>query len=295
MDSIDAKRLHDYDIEENSNEHEGSLKKQKTTERDDEEEGNIDSELLNAETHYHEDDDATAAAAAAVTATYNELLQHREQHHNAEDESHVVIDDDIIRAEDIPESARKDSEAEKLKSNHDNEKYDDKLQDKEGEEGEEGVHDSKDEMIKSMTVNRRGRKPMAISGSEEWKRQRKDSHKEVERRRRENINTAIDALSSLLPIKESSKAAILTRAAEYIEKLKETENANIEKWTLQKLLSEQSASQLVAANEKLQEELGNAYKEIEHLKRQLKKHGILDTEETATGSNNDDNKKNKKK
>nr|CAI6604201.1 BBF_HP1_G0030710.mRNA.1.CDS.1 [Saccharomyces cerevisiae] len=49
-----------------------------------------------------------------------------------------------------------------------------------------------------------------------WKKQRKDSHKEVERRRRENINTAINVLSDLLPVRESSKAAILARAAEYI-------------------------------------------------------------------------------
>ena len=56
--------------------------------------------------------------------------------------------------------------------------------------------------------------------------------------------------------------------------MKETDEANIEKWTLQKLLSEQNASQLASANEKLQEELGNAYKEIEYMKRVLRKEGI---------------------
>ncbi|EDO18001.1 hypothetical protein Kpol_1054p48 [Vanderwaltozyma polyspora DSM 70294] len=117
---------------------------------------------------------------------------------------------------------------------------------------------------------RRAKKATPATGSAEWKQQRKDSHKEVERRRRENINMAINKLSDLLPVKESSKAAILSRAAEYIQKLKETENANIEKWTLQKLLSEQNASQLTSANEKLQEELGNAYKEIEVLKTKVK-------------------------
>ncbi|CAI6593470.1 BFH_HP2_G0029910.mRNA.1.CDS.1 [Saccharomyces cerevisiae] len=126
----------------------------------------------------------------------------------------------------------------------------------------------------SMQPGRRGRKPTTLATTDEWKKQRKDSHKEVERRRRENINTAINVLSDLLPVRESSKAAILARAAEYIQKLKETDEANIEKWTLQKLLSEQNASQLASTNEKLQEELGNAYKEIEYMKRVLRKEGI---------------------
>lgn len=123
-------------------------------------------------------------------------------------------------------------------------------------------------------LGKRGRRPTPVTGTEEWKQQRKDSHKEVERRRRENINTAINSLSDLLPVRESSKAAILSRAAEYIQKLKETENANIEKWTLQKLLSEQNISQLQTANDKLQEELGSAYKEIDFLKRLLEKHNV---------------------
>lgn len=136
-------------------------------------------------------------------------------------------------------------------------------------------HDASiEEMNERRLLAKRGRKITATAGSEAWKQQRKDSHKEVERRRRENINMAINALSGLLPVKESSKAAILSRAAEYIQKLKETENANIEKWTLQKLLSEQNASQLSTANEKLQESLGNAFKEIQFLKNLLKKNNI---------------------
>lgn len=133
---------------------------------------------------------------------------------------------------------------------------------------------SLEDMNDRRLLAKRGRKTTAIAGSEAWKQQRKDSHKEVERRRRENINMAINSLSGLLPVKESSKAAILSRAAEYIQKLKETENANIEKWTLQKLLSEQTASQLSRTNEKLQVELANAFKEIDFLKNLLKKNNI---------------------
>lgn len=121
---------------------------------------------------------------------------------------------------------------------------------------------------------RRGRRAPPSTGSDEWRKQRKDSHKEVERRRRENINTAINKLSELLPVKESSKATVLARAAEYIQKLKETESANIDKWTLQKLLSEQNQSRLTTANERLQDELGRAYKEVESLRQRLKEAGV---------------------
>lgn len=128
--------------------------------------------------------------------------------------------------------------------------------------------DSNGNLISRNNNGRRTQQPLA--GSAEWKQQRKDSHKEVERRRRENINTAINRLSSLLPVRESSKAAILARAAEYIQKLKETENANIEKWTLQKLLNEQTTQHMTGQNEKLQEELGIALKENEQLKNQIR-------------------------
>ncbi|QEU59424.1 Cbf1 [Kluyveromyces lactis] len=126
---------------------------------------------------------------------------------------------------------------------------------------------------------RRGRKPGTETGSTAWKQQRKESHKEVERRRRQNINTAIEKLSDLLPVKETSKAAILSRAAEYIQKMKETETANIEKWTLQKLLGEQQVSSLTSANDKLEQELSKAYKNLEELKKKLKEAGIEDPTE----------------
>ena len=54
---------------------------------------------------------------------------------------------------------------------------------------------------------------------------------------------------------------------EYIKRLKENENNNIEKWTLEKLLTEQAVSELSASNEKLKHELESAYREIEQLKR----------------------------
>ena len=121
---------------------------------------------------------------------------------------------------------------------------------------------------------RRGRKLTQGQNPEEYEQQRKDSHKEVERRRRESINTAIKTLSDLLPVKEISKAAILSRAAEYILKMKETESANIEKWTLQKILNEQKTSHLTSVNENLQRELNHCHKRMEYLEQLLKEHGV---------------------
>ncbi|KAG5420119.1 CBF1 [Candida metapsilosis] len=107
-------------------------------------------------------------------------------------------------------------------------------------------------------------------GSEEWHKQRKDNHKEVERRRREAINVGIKELAELIPTRDTNKTQILQRAVEYIKRLKENENNNIEKWTLEKLLTEQAVSELSASNEKLKQELERAYREIERLKEQLK-------------------------
>lgn len=107
----------------------------------------------------------------------------------------------------------------------------------------------------------------ANHGSEEWHKQRRENHKEVERRRRESINQGIKELAALIPTQDTNKAQILLRAVDYIKRLKENENNNIEKWTLEKLLTEQAVSELSASNEKLKQELERTYREIEQWKR----------------------------
>ncbi|KAF7361217.1 putative transcriptional regulator [Mycena sanguinolenta] len=99
---------------------------------------------------------------------------------------------------------------------------------------------------KGKTGGGKGRRGGALMGSDEWARQRKDSHKEVERRRRGNINEAIDELARTVPngSGEKSKGAILSRAVQYIHHLKENEARNIEKWTLEKLLMDQAMGDL---------------------------------------------------
>jgi bHLH factor len=85
-------------------------------------------------------------------------------------------------------------------------------------------------------------------GTDEWTRQRKDNHKEVERRRRGNINEGINELGRIVPNSsgEKAKGAILQRAVQYIHHLKENEARNIEKWTLEKLLMDQAMGDLQA-------------------------------------------------
>lgn len=107
-------------------------------------------------------------------------------------------------------------------------------------------------------------------GSDEWHKQRRENHKEVERRRRESINQGIKELAALIPTNDTNKAQILQRAVEYIKRLKENENNNIEKWTLEKLLTEQAVSELSASNDKLKQELERAYREIEQWKKLVK-------------------------
>lgn len=111
-------------------------------------------------------------------------------------------------------------------------------------------------------------------GSEEWHKQRKDNHKEVERRRRETINEGINELAKIVPGCEKNKGSILARAVAFITQLKENETQNIEKWTLEKLLTEQAIAELSSSNEKHKEELDRAYRELDLYKQQARENNL---------------------
>ncbi|KXN83196.1 Centromere-binding protein 1 [Leucoagaricus sp. SymC.cos] len=98
----------------------------------------------------------------------------------------------------------------------------------------------------TTTTSAGGRRRNPAMGSDEWTRQRKDNHKEVERRRRGNINEGINELGRIVPSGngEKAKGAILARSVQYIHHLKENEARNIEKWTLEKLLMDQAMGDL---------------------------------------------------
>lgn len=116
------------------------------------------------------------------------------------------------------------------------------------------------------------RKPTV--GSEEWHKMRKDNHKEVERRRRETINEGINELAKIVPGCEKNKGSILQRAVNFISQLKDNEQQNIEKWTLEKLLTEQAITELSASNDKLKGECERLYRELETWKRIAQNAGL---------------------
>ncbi|KAI9499816.1 basic helix-loop-helix protein [Coemansia spiralis] len=101
---------------------------------------------------------------------------------------------------------------------------------------------------------KRKRREMPAAGTEEWHRLRRDSHKEVERRRREVINKGIDQLAELIPGSEKNKGQIIAQAVQYISRLRATEEKNIEKWTIEKLLADQAIAELTAQVEQLKGE-----------------------------------------
>ncbi|KHO00666.1 Helix-loop-helix protein that binds the motif CACRTG [Metarhizium album ARSEF 1941] len=116
--------------------------------------------------------------------------------------------------------------------------------------------------------------PKPTVGSEEWHKMRKDNHKEVERRRRETINEGINELAKIVPGSEKNKGSILQRAVSFISQLKENEQQNIEKWTLEKLLTEQAITELSASNDKLKQECERLYRELETWKRVAQNAGL---------------------
>ncbi|TGZ76473.1 hypothetical protein EX30DRAFT_312406 [Ascodesmis nigricans] len=116
--------------------------------------------------------------------------------------------------------------------------------------------------------------PKPQVGTEEWHKQRRDNHKEVERRRRETINEGINELAKIVPNCEKNKGSILQRAVQYIMQLKEAETTNIEKWTLEKLLTEQAIQELSQANEKLKLECERAWREAETWKKSCLQAGV---------------------
>jgi hypothetical protein len=128
--------------------------------------------------------------------------------------------------------------------------------------------------------------PKPTVGSEEWHKMRKDNHKEVERRRRETINEGINELAKIVPGCEKNKGSILQRAVSFISQLKENEQQNIEKWTLEKLLTEQAITELSTSNDKLKQECERLYRELETWKRVAQNAGLEPPQPTKDDGGN---------
>ncbi len=96
----------------------------------------------------------------------------------------------------------------------------------------------------------------------------------MERRRRETINEGINELAKIVPGCEKNKGSILARAVTFINQLKENETQNIEKWTLEKLLTEQAINELSTSNDKLKCEVERLFRELEAWKKLAESNGL---------------------
>ncbi|EAS30698.3 HLH DNA binding protein [Coccidioides immitis RS] len=92
-------------------------------------------------------------------------------------------------------------------------------------------------------------------GSPEWHTQRKNNHKEVERRRRETINEGINELAKLVPGCEKAKGSILQRAVQYISKLQEDNKTMVDRWDTTQMTTTQAIAEISAQNAKLKAEV----------------------------------------
>lgn len=108
----------------------------------------------------------------------------------------------------------------------------------------------------------------------------------MERRRRETINEGINELAKIVPGCEKNKGQILARAVQFITQLKENESQNIEKWTLEKLLTEQAIAELSSSCDKLKAEVNRTYKELEAWRRSAQRSGIEPTDEDRAAADN---------
>lgn len=166
---------------------------------------------------------------------------------------------------------------------------------------QQGMQDFSLEALKAATSGSRGGQsagndsPPSTSahkppvGSEEWHKVRRDNHKEVERRRRETINEGINELAKIVPGCEKNKGSILQRAVQFITQLKENEQQNIEKWTLEKLLTEQAITELSASCDKFKAECQRAWDDVAIYKRACENAGIVPDEIKERENNADHN------
>lgn len=100
----------------------------------------------------------------------------------------------------------------------------------------------------------------------------------MERRRRETINEGINELSKIVPGCEKNKGQILGRAVEFILELKGNETQNIEKWTLEKLLTEQAIAELSTTCDRLKHENQRLRAETDAWRKAAQKAGITSVE-----------------
>ncbi|KAF9946194.1 basic helix-loop-helix protein [Mortierella alpina] len=125
-------------------------------------------------------------------------------------------------------------------------------------------------------------------GTDEWHKLRRDNHKEVERRRRENINQGITELTRVVPNCDKNKGVILRQAVRYIHSIKETQERlqaeaaqreaassilqqEREKAVLEKEVAQTQLQSLMADHEQLKRDFEALRKEYEELEESKKR------------------------
>lgn len=81
-------------------------------------------------------------------------------------------------------------------------------------------------------------------------------------------------MAKIVPGCEKNKGSILQRAVTHITQLQEKEAQNYEKWTLEKLVTEQAIQELSVSNDKLKQECERAYRELAAWKALATSHGL---------------------
>lgn len=89
-----------------------------------------------------------------------------------------------------------------------------------------------------------------------------------------------------MPGCEKNKGSILANAVRYITKLKEDEQQAVEKWTLEKLLTEQAIAEMTSSNDTLRAQIEQTFRELEAWKRVAQENGLSIGEEGMNGSAN---------
>ena len=96
-------------------------------------------------------------------------------------------------------------------------------------------------------------------------------------------------MAKIVPNCEKNKGSILQRGVQYIAQLKDNETRNIEKWTLEKLLTDQAIAELSSSVDRLKDERDHAYREAERWKKICQDAGLNTRENDASGSEDDEN------
>ena len=103
--------------------------------------------------------------------------------------------------------------------------------------------------------SRRSHKFGSEDEKEQWMAKRRETHKEVERRRRDTINFGIGELAKIVPECDKNKGSIVHKAADYIKYLQRTNLVTIEKWRDEKKETDDKIKSLQEQVERLEREL----------------------------------------